>query len=67
MPLHVLLSYATRRPYQETPNLPEGIVYDPVQGIWISNGEPLVHSDEFAKGPATKKCDQETGEDQKGE
>ena len=67
MSSHVLLSNATRRPYQEAPELPEGAVYDPTQGVWTIHGEPMVLSDEFVERGATKKCDQETGEDQKGE
>ncbi|MGB8274291.1 MAG: hypothetical protein WCF16_03365 [Alphaproteobacteria bacterium] len=65
---HVLMAYATRRPYRATPALPDGARYDPVKGYWIKNDTPLVTAQEFLEGgPVTKKCDQETGEDQKGE
>jgi hypothetical protein len=68
MPEHVLVKYAKRRPYQVTPRVPEGARYDPVRGYWLRSGSPLVTAEEFAQGgPVTKKCDQETGEDQKGE
>lgn len=64
---HVLLAHATRRPFSETPQLPEGSFYDDVSGFWrLATGEVLIHDATF--GPhQTKKCDQETGEDQKGE
>ncbi len=65
MARHLLLEYATRRPFRIAPDLPEGAIYDHNSGCWIKNGEPLVnHRD---NGWGTKKCDQETGEDQKGE
>jgi len=63
---HILLANATRRPYREIPELPDGSAYDETSGLWrLSNGEVLVGDAAF--GPGTKKCDQETGEDQKGE
>ena len=65
---HVLLTYATRRPYRSAPVLPDHTQYDPASGYWLQDGTPLVTVDEFLEGgSATKKCDQETGEDQKGE
>ena len=65
---HVLLSYATRRPYRATPAMPDRAHYDPAKGYWLKDGIPLVTSDEFLESvSASKKCDQETGEDQKGE
>ena len=68
MPEHILMKYATRRPYRETPDMPDSVQYDPVKGYWLKNGSPLVATEEFTRGgPVTKKCDQETGEDQKGE
>ena len=65
---HVLLKHATRRPFREFPELPEGAAYDTSAGVWMLDGEPLVRSVRPG-GPfqSTKKCDQETGEDQKGE
>ena len=63
---HVLLTYATRRPYHATPVVPDGACYDPIRGYWINGDEPLVAAEEFGER-VTKKCDQETGEDQKGE
>jgi hypothetical protein len=65
---HVLLKHATRRPYRDVPELPEGAIYEPALGFWTLKGEPLVRSVQAGSPrPATKKCDQETGEDQKGE
>jgi len=66
MKQHLLLKYATQRPYRDTPELPEGAVYDAALGFWTLNGDPLVRCSEAA-AQRTKKCDQETGEDQKGE
>ena len=67
MPTHPLITHATRRPYNETPDMPDGAVYDLDSGYWIYKGEPLVKNVRFAEQQVTKKCDQETGEDQKGE
>jgi hypothetical protein len=65
---HILVTYATRRPYRTIPAVPDGARYDPARGYWLKDSTPLVTTDEFAKGgPMTKKCDQETSEDQKGE
>jgi hypothetical protein len=61
---HVLLRKATRRPYAVRPEMPEDAVYDDVRGHWITPEGPLARR---VGGPTTKKCDQETGEDQKGE
>ncbi len=64
---HILLTNATRRPYRETVELPEGSVYDDASGLWrLEDGTILVRDMAFAPRQ-TKKCDQETGEDQKGE
>jgi hypothetical protein len=63
---HVLLTCATRRPYQTAPAVPNGGRYDPVRGYWLKDNGALVAADEFGER-VTKKCDQETGEDQKGE
>lgn len=63
---HVLLTNATKRPFTETPEMPMGSEYDHEAGLWMLNGSPLVAHDEFDR-LQTKKCDQETGEDQKGE
>lgn len=68
MTLHILMTYAERSPYRAIPSLPAGAHYDPVRGYWILDDAPLVSAPEFsAAGYMTKKCDQETGEDMKGE
>ena len=65
---HVLLDKAVRKPYKEIPEMPAGSVYDTKLGYWKLNGEALVtSSDPAITKLGTKKCDQETGEDQKGE
>ncbi len=64
---HILISKATKRPYRKIPDLPENSRYDEEKGYWIIDGSPLVHTKQFADGMVSKKCDQETGEDQKGE
>ena len=67
MPTHPLIRLATRKPYKESPDMPAGAIYDRMSGYWVYNGKPLVDADEFVAKAVTKKCDQETGEDQKGE
>jgi hypothetical protein len=63
---HVLLRNATRKPYREIPELPEGSTYDDQAGVWqFADGRTLVKDAAFPP-KETKKCDQETGEDQKG-
>lgn len=64
---HVLLAHSTRRRYTEAPKLPEEATYDNEQGYWCHQGLPLVRTQEFIVHSVSKKCDQETGEDQKGE
>lgn len=64
---HILLTNATRRPYRESVDLPEGSVYDDASGLWrLADDRILVRDLAFAANQ-TKKCDQETGEDQKGQ
>ena len=65
---HVLMTYAVRKPYGRTGVVPEDAEYDATKGYWVKAGIPLVNSREFTEaGWLTKKHDQETGEDQKGE
>lgn len=63
---HILISKATRKPYNEMPDLPEGVRYDPSLGFWKLGNQAFVESNDF-EAQKTKKCDLETGEDQKGE
>ena len=68
MTAHILMTYAARRPYRAIPTMPPDAQYDPVRGYWLRSGVPLVSSPDLADGGCmTKKCDQETGEDLKGE
>lgn len=68
MKQHVLLENAYV--YENVPQnlLPEDCSYDRQGGFWRadSTGEAMMVSD-YAKKPTSKKCDVETGEDQKGE
>jgi len=63
---HILLTKATRRPYNDEPEMPENTTYNADKGVWMIDGKPMVDSTNYSER-ATKKCDQETGEDQKGE
>ena len=66
--MHLLLEFAKRRKFSETPDVPKGAVYSVNDGMWLKDGRPLVSLREYKFGQqVTKKCDQETGEDQKGE
>ena len=68
MKQHILLDKAYT--YENTPrNLtPEGCSYDRVCGLWrVDNTGDIMMISDFAQRPETKKCDIETGEDQKGE
>jgi hypothetical protein len=64
---HILLTNATRRPYRETVDMPEGSVYDDASGLWRLENEKILVRDIAFAPQQTKKCDQETGEDQKGQ
>ena len=65
---HILLKLATRKPYRRNPRLPSTAEYDAVRGYWAIDGQPMVSASEFHNDPpVSKKCDQETGEDIKGE
>ena len=65
---HILIKFATRWPYNDKKITLYDSQYKPAKGYWIKDGEPLVAADDFKEaGFGTKKCDQETGEDLKGE
>lgn len=65
---HPLLNRAQKYPRRDVNLAPAGCIYDDDIGAWrlISTGELWVETCE-RKGLETKKCDIETGEDQKGE
>lgn len=66
--MHILLEKAHKYLDSKTTPIPENCTFDRLKGIWIENesGVPMVRNP-FTVMPGTKKCDVETGEDQKGE
>ena len=60
MKQHILLEQAHRYPSQTAVNSLKGCSFQQEKGYWV------MESDD-PKPPTTKKCDRETGEDQKGE
>jgi hypothetical protein len=62
---HVLLQFAKRRPYADRPQMPADARYDFDAAQWFVGERPMIDSNNPPE--TTKKCDQETGEDQKGE
>lgn len=64
---HILLKHAKRRPYSNIPEMPKGAVFDDKRGFWLLGADPLVSPGSKYGALVSKKCDQETGEDQKGE
>lgn len=67
MSQHILIELAKRKPYSASPEMPKEAVFDSAKGYWISEDEPLVSPGSKYGALVSKKCDQETGEDQKGE
>lgn len=65
---HPLVATAARKVHVEAPALPSDARYDILLGLWMLGDQPLASSEGAGFGPrVTKKADQETGEDQKGE
>ncbi|WP_414476229.1 hypothetical protein [Microvirga sp. M2] len=64
---HILLELAVRKPYRDTPDLLAEAEYDIEAGLWVLHGRPLIEVSPIFAGPVSKKMDQETGEDRKGE
>ena len=66
--MHLLLEKAYIYPLPKTLANLEGCYYDKKKGYWImeESKSPLILDPKGPK-PKTKKCDVETGEDQKGE
>lgn len=64
---HILIQHAKRKPFSNAPDMPVGSIFDHKKGYWIKDGERLVTKNSKYGEWVTKKCDQETGEDQKGE
>ena len=67
MAKHILIEQAKRKEYSATPEMPHGAVFDKTKGYWMVGEEPLVSPGSKYGALVSKKCDQETGEDQKGE
>ncbi len=68
MDAHIILLKAHRSAHRDFPDMPPGATYDIAAGVWMLGGKPLVIQSDSALGPAaSKKADQETGEDRKGE
>jgi hypothetical protein len=68
MKQHVLLDKAFRYDKPEEVKKPLNCTYNAERGFWIKNdnGEIMMLSDD-SRPLQSKKCDRETGEDQKGE
>lgn len=68
MKQHILLEKAYTYDNVSKDLVPKGCSYDRKDGLWIvaGSGEVMMLSNNAPK-PQTKKCDVETGEDQKGE
>ncbi len=66
--MHVILDNAKVYPVSRSITTPEGYQYDESSGFWCSEttGEPMIY-EKNPNPPTSKKCDIETGEDQKGE
>ena len=68
MAQHILLERAHKYDLSGSVELPKGCTYQHDKGYWTSNatGQIMMEGDD-PKPPVSKKCDRETGEDQKGE
>ena len=68
MKKHILLEKAFRYPVPIVEPIPQNCTFQEKQGYWTTNstGEIMMLSNDPGL-PVTKKCDRETGEDQKGE
>ena len=64
---HILIKHAKRKPFSSVPDMPVGSVFDHKKGYWLKDGDTLVTQGSKYGTMVSKKCDQETGEDQKGE
>ena len=67
MVMHILLEHAKRKAFTDSPEMPENSSFDTLKGYWVLDGKPLVSPGSKYGALVSKKCDQETGEDQKGE
>ncbi len=67
MSVHILIQHAKRKKYSVIPEMPEESYYDSEKGYWMNGSSSLVSPGSQYGAQISKKCDQETGEDQKGE
>ena len=65
---HIILEKAKRYNQSNKPVISNECAYDSQRGFWIDNtsNTAMMKNDSCPK-PTSKKCDVETGEDQKGE
>lgn len=65
---HIILEKAKRYNTSNQNIVPSGCTYKSQEGFWVENisNKAMMKSDKSQK-PTSKKCDIETGEDQKGE
>lgn len=65
---HILIAMASKKFNKEKPDMPLDTNYNIVRGFWEDKyHQPLIGNKTFRDKRTTKKCDIETGEDQKGE
>lgn len=65
---HILLESARRYPEPEGSLTPSGYAFQEACGYWVKNGSNEIMMPSADSQPSySKKCDRETGEDQKGE
>ncbi len=65
---HILLNRAFEYKKRKDITPPKDYIYNPFEGFWFNplNKLPLIFAEDF-KAQSTKKLDQETGEDNKGQ
>lgn len=68
MKQHILLEKANHYDYKRSNIIPNNASYDSTRGFWtMNNSDVLYMKSPYALNRDSKKCDIETGEDQKGE
>ena len=65
---HILIEKSNKYNIPEQNPIPSGCTYSAKEGFWVENTSniAMMKTDKPQK-PTSKKCDVETGEDQKGE
>lgn len=65
---HIILEKAKRYEVLNDNNTPDGCTYKAKEGFWVESiSNKIMMKSDNPKKPTSKKCDIETGEDQKGE